>query len=334
MSSISRCPERGAVGPVPKPVVIAHRGASGYLPEHTLEAKVLAYGQGADYLEQDVVATRDGQLIVLHDLYLDDVTDVAERFAGRCRADGHYYVVDFDLVEIRRLAVCERRRPGSREALFEGRFPSSLELRFRVATLDEEIRLIQGLNRSTGRHVGIYPELKDPAWHARHGIDLAAKLLEQMDAFGYRERGDPVFVQCFDAGELERLRHDFRSPLRTVQLLDDSRAAGLTAGGLDAIAAYADALGVAYPLLLMPAGPGRPLGAAPLAERVHRAGLQLHPYTFRADRLGDVGVGFGTLLEFFFTELRVDGLFCDHPDLAVAARAAAQATAAGAPARR
>jgi len=103
------------------PIVIAHRGASGYLPEHTLEAKALAYGLGADYLEQDVVATRDAQLVVLHDLHLDDVTDVASRFPGRQRADGRHYAIDFDLAELQQLAVSERRKPGSRSARFPER---------------------------------------------------------------------------------------------------------------------------------------------------------------------------------------------------------------------
>ena len=93
-----------------RPLVIAHRGASGYLPEHTAEAKALAYGMGADYLEQDVVATRDAKLIVMHDVALDAVTDVASVFPARARSDGRYYAIDFDLAEIQRLRVIERRR--------------------------------------------------------------------------------------------------------------------------------------------------------------------------------------------------------------------------------
>src|SRR5690606_4780770 len=123
-----------------RPVVIAHRGASGYLPEHTLEAKALAYGFGVDFLEQDVVATRDRELVVLHDLHLDDVTDVAQRFSGRARADGRHYVVDFTLAELRTLNVVERRRPGTREPLYAGRFAADTP-RFRIATLDEELAL-------------------------------------------------------------------------------------------------------------------------------------------------------------------------------------------------
>src|ERR671913_1263146 len=110
------------------PIVIAHRGASGYLPEHTLAGKALAYGLGADFLEQDVVATRDSQLVVLHDIYLDDVTDVAVRFPGRHREDGRHYVVDFDLAELQTLTVFERRAPGSSAAKFPSRFPADIGL--------------------------------------------------------------------------------------------------------------------------------------------------------------------------------------------------------------
>jgi glycerophosphoryl diester phosphodiesterase len=302
------------------PLIIAHRGASGYLPEHTLEAKALAYGQGADYLEQDVVATRDGELVVLHDTYLDDVTDVAERFGGRQRDDGHYYVVDFELAELAQLRVFERRRPGRRQPLFPGRFPPGAG-RFRIATLADEIALVQGLNRSTGRQVGIYPELKDPAWHRRNGIDLSALLLERLRTDGYRRREDPVFVQCFDAAELQRWRSELATPLRLVQLLDDSAAARRrsTPEGLGEIAAYADAVGIPYPWLLAEDAAGG-LRDAPLAADVRAAGLELHAYTFRADRPVPAGVGFDALLAFMFTQVRVSAIFCDQPDVAVAAR--------------
>src|SRR5690606_38952800 len=111
-----------------RPLVIAHRGASGYLPEHTLPAKALAHAQGADFLEQDVVASRDGALLVFHDLVLDELTDVAERFPGRARADGLHYVIDFDLAELRTLKAGERRLRGSRDARFPGRFPADRPL--------------------------------------------------------------------------------------------------------------------------------------------------------------------------------------------------------------
>src|SRR5688572_1776249 len=183
------------------PFVIAHRGASGYLPEHTLAAKALAYGLGADYLEQDVVATRDSRLVVLHDLYLDDVSDVALRFPGRHRADGRHYVIDFELAELRTLTLYERRAPGVATAKYPLRFPLDTGL-FGIATLEDELRLIHGLNRSMGRTVGIYPEIKEPTWHREQGVDLARLLLAELKTFGYARKDDAVFVQCFDAAEL------------------------------------------------------------------------------------------------------------------------------------
>jgi glycerophosphoryl diester phosphodiesterase len=304
------------------PVVIAHRGASGYLPEHTLEAKALAFGLGVDYLEQDVVATRDGELVVLHDLYLDDVTNVARVFPERSRPDGRHYVIDFDLAELRRLTVSERRQPGSTAAQFPDRFPVDSGA-FRIATLDEELELIAGLNRSTGRVVGIYPEVKHPRWHHENGVDLAIKLLAKLDTHGYRDEDSPAFVQCFDAAELRRIRTDLACRLRLVQLVGpESEYAGLLAGeGLAEVAAYANALGPSYgQLVTSDGGASADPTPAPLAEAAHRAGLRLHPYTFRRDVLPRFAASLEGLLEFFFIAVRVDGVFCDHPDVAVRVR--------------
>lgn len=305
------------------PVVIAHRGASGYLPEHTLEAKALAYGLGADYLEQDVVATRDAQLVVLHDLHLDDVTDVAQRFPGRSRADGRHYVVDFDLAELRRLTVSERRKPGTASARFPERFPAGTGA-FRIATLDQELDLIAGLNRSMRRNVGIYPEIKHPQWHREHGIDLARQLLERLAAHGYDERSAPVFVQCFDAKELRRVATDLRSDLPLIQLVgpEPEYAALLTDQGLDAVAEYADGIGPSYTQLLIATShaDAREPRPGPLVAAARRAGLLLHPYTFRRDDVPGYVPDLETLLTLFYEDVGVDGLFCDHPDVAVQIR--------------
>ncbi len=166
--------------------VIAHRGASGYLPEHTLPAKALAYGLGADFLEQDVVLTKDRHPIVLHDIHLDTVTDVADRFPERARADGRYYALDFTLAEIKTLAVHERWDHKNRQPVFAGRFPS--ENRLSVPTLAEEIELVQGLNTSTGRDVGIYPEIKKPAWHREQGYDIQPNRTGDADEIRVRRR--------------------------------------------------------------------------------------------------------------------------------------------------
>lgn len=300
-----------------RPIVIAHRGASGYLPEHTLAAKALAYGLGADFLEQDVVATRDGELVVLHDLYLDDVTDVAVRFPARHREDGRHYVIDFDLAELRELKVYERRKPGEAAARYPQRFPEDVGI-LRIATLEEELALVAGLNRSMGRSVGIYPEIKHPSWHREHGIDLTEKLLTVLRAFGYRRREDAAFVQCFDAAELARVRGELGCELRLIQLVgsEPEYRTLLTPSGLESLARHAYGLGPHYSQLAAP-GRGSEPRVTELARNAKAAGLALHPYTFRADDLPVYARTLEELIEFFAVEAQVDGLFCDHTDVAV-----------------
>ncbi|HEX7080324.1 MAG TPA: glycerophosphodiester phosphodiesterase [Gammaproteobacteria bacterium] len=303
------------------PAVIAHRGASGYLPEHTREAKVLAYGQGADFVEQDVVATRDGHLVVLHDLFLDQVTDVAARFPGRARDDGRHYVIDFDLDEIKALRVRERRRPDGPQPLFPERFRDDA-VAFRVATLDEELRLVQELNRETGRNVGICPEIKHPDFHRRHGIDLARRLLETLAAFGYRSAEDRVFVQCFDASELKRCREALGTRLRLAQLVEDDRPFP-DPGALAEIASYAEILGPHFAQLVDVRRAGEGVAVVETADTAlaaATAGLELYPYTFRRDQVPAFFPTFEALLAFFFEEVAVSGVFCDHPDIAVRVR--------------
>jgi glycerophosphoryl diester phosphodiesterase len=301
------------------PIVIAHRGASGYLPEHTLEGKALAYGLGADYLEQDVVATRDSRLVVLHDLHLNDVTDVVSRFPGRARADGRHYAIDFDLAELQQLAVSERRRPSSTLARFPERFPPAAAV-FRIATLEQELALIAGLNKSMRRTVGIYPEIKHPRWHHDHGIDLAKLLLEALGAHGFGDAGSPAYVQCFDPAELRRVREELGCRLKLVQLVGEEPeyAPLLTAEGLARVAGYADALGPSYKQLA--AEQSFPLRKSALAQTAKSAGLMLHPYTFRRDDLPPYATDFEELLRAFFGDIEVDGLFCDQPDIAVRVR--------------
>ena len=244
--------------------VIAHRGASGYLPEHTLAAKCLAYGMGADFLEQDVVACRDGTLVVLHDVVLDDVTDVASRYADRRRNDGHFYVIDFDMAELQQLRVQERRRPGTDEPLFAGRYTGDRP-DFAIVSLADELSLVRGLNATTGRRVGVYPEIKAPAFHEAHGIDLGPA-----ERSGWLDGGAPVFVQCFDADALLRLHSGYGASLPLVQLLDKRGAEQLDAdpAEIDRVARYAVAVGLPYECLLADfdsGAPGAPLRASGLA---------------------------------------------------------------------
>ena len=300
-------------------IVIAHRGASGYLPEHTLIGKALAYGLGADYLEQVVIATRDGELVVLHDLHLDDVSDVAQRFPDRHRSDGLHYAIDFDLAELQQLTLFERRTPGTNTAKYAGRFPASIGVA-RIATLDDELHLIRGLNTSTGRTVGIYSEIKDPQWHREHGIDLSSMLLAKLQAFGYSRPQHAAFVQCFDANELLRVRDELGCELRLIQLVGSEPAYTqlLTPAGLARVARYAFGLGPSHSQLVADEGK-RPRITA-LTTHARELGLRLHPYTFRREELPGYAATLEQLLEVFLHQAHVDGVFCDFPDVAARVR--------------
>jgi len=303
------------------PLIIAHRGASGYLPEHTLAAKALAYGMGADYLEQDVVASKDGELIVCHDIHIDRVTDVADRFPDRARDDGRWYVRDFDLAELRTLRVHERLNDAGDAPAFPNRFPADRG-DFRVVTLREEIEMVQGLNRSTGRQVGIYPEIKEPAWHRAEGFDLSRAVLQTLADYGYRSKDDLVFVQCFDPAEVQRLRFELGCPLRLIQLIDaiapkvvpEQYEAMLTEAGMAQLASFVDGLGPWFGLLYELADiDGHPVSTG-FVKLAHEAGLAVHPYTFRADQVAPGFETDGDMLRWFAETLKIDGVFTDFPD--------------------
>ena len=295
------------------PLVIAHRGASGYLPEHTLAAKQLAHEMGADYLEQDIVASRDDELVVLHDIHLDRVTDVALQFPGRAREDGRYYVRDFDLAALRRLRAWERMDADG-NAVFPGRYPAQRG-DFRLNTLAEEIDFIQSLNSATDREVGIYPKIKRPNWHRLEGVDIAPQLLSVLADFGYESHDDPVFIQCFDDAELRRLRHDLGCPLKLVQLVGETNYEELLSpSGLTMLAETVDAVGPNILHFFSAGEPGDTLQVNNLAELAHAAGLAVHPYTFRADDLPPGFAAFEDLIRCFVVDIGVDGLFTDFPD--------------------
>lgn len=294
--------------PQRRPVVIAHRGASGYLPEHCLAGKAMAHACGADYLEQDVVATRDGVPIVFHDLSLDALTDVARRYPGRARRDGLNYCIDFELAEIRTLALRERIDPATGEARWPGRFPREAGA-FHIPTLAEELAFIRGLNSATGREAGIYPEIKAPRWHREQGVDLSSAVLAELEAAGYLRAGERVFLQCFDPAELRRLRGELGTGTALIQLLP----ADPETAELDEIGHYARGIGPELGALADFTAPGRP--ATGLREAAARAGLLVHPYTARVDALPAGLAGFEELLDLLFGRLRVDGLFTDFPDL-------------------
>lgn len=281
-----------------EPIVIAHRGASGYLPEHTLEAYSLAYGMGADYIEQDLVLTKDGHFVALHDIHLEGTTDVESVYPNRKRDDGRWYAADFTLAEIKTLSVHER---------LGNRFPVG-KAHFEVPTFEEAIELIQGLNKTLGRNVGIYPELKGVAFHRNAGFNPEAKVLEVLTRYGYTGSDARVFVQCFEFDALERLR-ELKTEVPLILLIsnDKRQAEQRTKAGLAAAAKVVDGVGPSKSIIEK--NPGFVVWA-------HEAGLAVHPYTIRKD---DVPEGYANTegeLAAFYNTYGVDGVFTDFPDSA------------------
>lgn len=304
------------------PVVIAHRGASGYLPEHTLAAKALAHAMGADFLEQDVVLSKDGVPVVLHDIHLDTVTDVADRYPERKRADGRWYALDFTVAEIRSLRAGERVDVKTGKAAQPGRFPAGKSA-FRVPTLAEELEFVDGLNRTTGRRAGIYVEIKQPAWHRRESRDLSAAVLAVLASHGYRTKEDPCWLQCFDYAEVKRLRGELRWQGRLLQLTGGTKGeAGKEAAwlhspeGLAELAKVADGLGPSIASVVSGSSVAD-RRVTSLVRDAHLAGLVVHPYTVRADSLPPTVASLDDLQELLFRQAGVDGVFSDYPDRTV-----------------
>lgn len=307
-------------------IVIAHRGASGYLPEHTLEAKAMAYGMGAHYIEQDVVMTKDDHLIVLHDITLDRTTDVDEQYPNRARDDGRYYAIDFTLEEIRGLKASEgfRLENGEKVQGYSNRFPMGSSF-FRVATLEEEIQLIQGMNKSTGNDIGIYPEIKQPEFHRNEGKDISTAVVNLLKQYGYASKQDKVFVQTFSFAELEVIKNDILPAagidINLIQLIgsESSYPWMFEADGMNTLAEFADGIGPEKGLVISRSSSRGNLEISPLVDRAHAAGLQVHPYTYRMDagQVPSYAEDFEDLLRLHYFEADVDGLFTDFPDRAV-----------------
>jgi glycerophosphoryl diester phosphodiesterase len=325
------------------PLVVGHRGASGYRPEHTLASYRLAIDMGADYIEPDLVSTSDHVLVARHENEIGGTTDVADHpeFAGRRTTktiDGNpvtgWFTEDFTLAELRTLRARERL-PLLRttNTAFDGLY--------QVPTLQEVIDLARR------HHVGIYPETKHPTYFDSIGLSLEEPLVATLNANGYRGRNAPVFIQSFETANLKELNRRTRVPL--VQLLDatgrpyDFVVAGdprtyadlATPEGLAEIATYADGVGPNKNLIVPRDAAGNLLDPTSFVRDAHRAGLVVHPWTFRKENSflpNDFRQGNPASPEFLratgdapaefrlFFRLGVDGLFSDHPDTAVASR--------------
>lgn len=304
---------------VPQFLDIAHRGASGYLPEHTQASTIMAHALGADFIEQDIQLTRDAVPVVLHDEKLSYVTNVSEVFPKRHRPDGEYYVVDFSLDELRELTIWARH--DQYELVHPGRFTNP-NVRFPIQTLDEQIKLILELNRVRDRSAGIYVEIKAARWYQQQGYDVTAALMSVLAQNGYQDRQPtPVYLQSFDPEVLRRLKREFNWDFPLIQLVGDNDwgatdidySAMRTSAGLEAVKSYAEGVGLwVGHILTGVTEEGKPQWGRALAAAEEK-GLSVHVYTLKADDLPD-GVSSHAQLRQWLKQAGVEGVFTDFPD--------------------
>ncbi|MFT5281373.1 MAG: glycerophosphoryl diester phosphodiesterase [Yoonia sp.] len=293
------------------PIIIAHRGASGFLPEHSKEAVVLAFMQGADYIEQDLVVSKDNHLVVLHDIHLETVTNVEVLFPDRARADNRYYVVDFTLLELRQLSLHERQT-NKGEMVFPGRYTGSAH--FSISTFAEHVELVEELNRQFAKNVGWYPEIKSPQWHLKEGKDITQLFSAELNHLGLNTATSKIYVQSFEPNSLKRLKEEFALNVPLIQLIADSSwgesdadyDAMLTPAGLEEIATYAQGIGPWLPQVY-DYNNNRVLELLLTAQK---KGLQVHPFTHREDaqNLPDTPIRMFNKLK----EAGIDGIFTDQ----------------------
>ncbi|MBX9694777.1 MAG: glycerophosphodiester phosphodiesterase [Cyanobacteria bacterium] len=324
-----------------KTLVIAHRGASGYRPEHTLAAYRLAIELGADYIEPDLVPTKDGVLVARHENEISSTTNVAEHpeFKERYQSkeiDGStvkgWFTEDFTLKELRTLRARERM-PKLRQ------HNTAYNDSYLIPTFQEIIDVVKQENRKRNRQIGLYPEAKHPSYFAKIGLPTEAKLVDTLKQNGYVDRKAPVYIQCFEVECLKKLRK--MTELSLVQLIDekgqpydwvcrkDPRTFPdmIKPENLAEIASYAQGIGPNKNLILPRDRDGKLLKPTDLVENAHKAGLVVHPWTFRNEneflpadlRSNETAPGsYGNAKKEYrqFFDLHVDGVFSENPDTA------------------
>ncbi|MEV8374933.1 glycerophosphodiester phosphodiesterase [Kribbella sp. NPDC056861] len=326
-------------------VIVGHRGASGYRPEHTLASYELAARMGADFIEPDLVTTKDHVLVTRHEPEIGGTTDVAAHpeFAARKKTkvlDGTpltgWFTEDFTLKELKTLRAKERI-PALRQhnTVFDGHY--------QIPTLQEVIDLTKRLSRELDRPIGIYPETKHPTYFQQQGLALEPELVKTLTRNNLNRRDAKVFVQSFEVANLKALHNQLRVPL--VQLTSsagapyDFVASGdkrtyadvVSAKGLREVATYAAGVGPSKDQVIPLDATGKLGTPTALVRDAHQAGLVVHPYTFRVENnflpanfdsstvAADSGNLFGEIAA--YRAAGIDGLFSDNPDIAVAAEA-------------
>lgn len=300
------------------PMIIAHRGASGQLPEHTLEAFSLAYGQGADFLEPDLVLTKDGVPIILHDIYLESTTNVDVLYPMKKRLDGHYYAIDFTLDEIKSLSVGERNNPETKEAIFPSRFPAGFYI-FKIPTFEEFLILVEGLNKSKQKKIGIYPEIKRPKFHRENGLDITKIVYELIRTHGYEEKTHQIYIQSFDFNCLKRLKNQFTTKIPLIFLINKESIRMLELSHenyhekLETIKEYATGLGCSIDTLVEKISHNH-WQASKFMKITKKMNFKIHAYTLRADKLPEKFQSYNELVLVLSKKIKVDGIFTDFTE--------------------
>lgn len=301
--------------------IIAHRGASGYLPEHTLEGVAMAHSFGVDYIEPDIVLTKDNQAVVIHDIHLDTTTNVKSIFPKKHRSDGRFYVIDFTLNELKQLKVNKRIEFNSGKVLYPNRFPNT-SLDFKIPSLIEFIQLVQGLNHSRGKEIGIYVELKSPEFHSKEGKDIAKVVFEILKKYGYETPNSKAIIQCFYPPTLKRLREEFKTQIPLVLLFADNSWNESSFDydtlknqeGIKAISSYVNGVGVYFYHIAK--FENEKYIKKDIVNWFKNNSLFIHVYTHRSDDL-PIAMTNESYFNFIFNTVEVDGVFSDFSDIAL-----------------
>ncbi|CAF1065624.1 unnamed protein product [Rotaria sordida] len=276
-----------------RPIVIAHRGTA-YLPELTLASQSMAHAYGADIIEIDVCLSRDNQLIVIHDIYLDGVTNVSDIFPNRNRSDVLNYVIDFNLYEL---------------------------LRFYLSTLNETIELLFGLNRATGRQRQLLIEIKKPEYHSKYNKSISSIVLATLNAYNLTRSSDPIIVQTFYIEELMYIRKNLGSQLRLLALMTWNYIQESSSDynfyrseeGIRNLSKIIQGLAPNHQLVVNYDPNGAIIGTTNLTKWAHQYNFSVYPFTFRQDLFSSNS--FEELVKYFWHTVQVDGFITDHPDV-------------------
>lgn len=306
------------------PIIVGHRGASAYLPEDTLISVAGGYLQYPDYLKFDTSMTKDGKIVIAHDIYLDYSTNIKEIYPNMARADGHIYINDLTLDEIKKLTARERTKADFITPAYPDRFPVTDALPIGVPTLDEMLILIRGLDKSTGHNIGVCIDPKGPGQYADKGHEFAKTLLEVLAKYGYKDANSKCYVNSFDPKILKYIKYDLHSNIKLVQSVYDNvpecpdvdYSKMLTKEGLKEISTYACGVDPAFKLIFIDYGKSKDFQPNDVVRLAHDNGLIVRAWTLRKEDL-PAGVTYDEFCDVLFKKAKVDAVHTDSPDLGV-----------------